>query len=301
MHRGKGMKFVTDSRIPEREHRMENIPKDYSEYPGKTEAFFPNYLLKEWLVGAVFLIGFLCLTAAHPAPLEREADPMDSSYIPLPDWFFLFLYQLLKYQYASGDYVVLGTVILPALAFGALILAPWLDNGPERRLSKRPIATGMMTLGVMAVIYLTWESVDQHDWEADAEQAAMDDEDIQEVDQDIEGYDIYQAQGCISCHGENMEGNPGVNGPPLYDLPYDAEGVAEISQEGIGEMPADMFDGTEEELQILSEYVVDGGGTNEELEYLDEGDADGDDAEEDEDDENGDDEDNGEEDAEEEA
>ena len=55
MHRGKGMKFVGDSRVPSTEHRKSNIPKDYSEYPGKTEAFWPNFLLKEWMVGAVFL------------------------------------------------------------------------------------------------------------------------------------------------------------------------------------------------------------------------------------------------------
>jgi menaquinol-cytochrome c reductase cytochrome b/c subunit len=57
MHRGKGMKFVGDSRVPA--VRKPNIPKDYSEYPGKTEAFWPNFLLKEWMVGSVFLIGFL--------------------------------------------------------------------------------------------------------------------------------------------------------------------------------------------------------------------------------------------------
>ena len=56
MHRGKGMKFVGDSRVPAPEHKKPNIPKDYSEYPGKTEAFWPNFLLKEWMVGAVFLI-----------------------------------------------------------------------------------------------------------------------------------------------------------------------------------------------------------------------------------------------------
>lgn len=69
MHRGKGMKFVGDSRVPVA--RKPNIPKDYSEYPGKTEAFWPNFLLKEWMVGAVFLIGYLCLTVAHPSPLEE--------------------------------------------------------------------------------------------------------------------------------------------------------------------------------------------------------------------------------------
>ena len=54
MQRGKGMKFVGDSRI-KATNKMPNVPKDYSEYPGKTEAFWPNFLLKEWLIGAVFL------------------------------------------------------------------------------------------------------------------------------------------------------------------------------------------------------------------------------------------------------
>ncbi len=80
MHRGKGMKFVGDSRIPA--EKKPNIPKDYSEYPGKTEAFWPNFLLKEWMVGAVFLVGFLVLTIVHEPPLERVADPTDTGYIP---------------------------------------------------------------------------------------------------------------------------------------------------------------------------------------------------------------------------
>ena len=77
------MKFVGDSRIPA--ERKPNIPKDYSEFPGKTEAFWPNFLLKEWMVGAVFLVGFLVLTIVHEPPLERMADPTDTGYIPLPD------------------------------------------------------------------------------------------------------------------------------------------------------------------------------------------------------------------------
>ncbi len=96
MHRGKGMKFVGDSRVPAPEVRTPKLPKDYSEYPGKTEAFWPNFLLKEWMVGAVFLVGFLCLTIAHPAPLERIADPTDTSYIPLPDWYFYIFVSIIK-------------------------------------------------------------------------------------------------------------------------------------------------------------------------------------------------------------
>src|SRR5699024_10832186 len=112
------MRYVGDSRI--KAERTPNLPKEYSEYPGRTEAFWPNFLLKEWLVGSVFLIGFLILVAAHPAPLQGLVDSSNAAYLPLPDWYFLFLYQLLKYKFASQDFILFGILILPGLAFGGL-------------------------------------------------------------------------------------------------------------------------------------------------------------------------------------
>ncbi|WP_062046822.1 c-type cytochrome [Bacillus sp. JCM 19034] len=258
MERGKGLQFVGDSRV-KANNRKPNIPKDYSEYPGKTEAFWPNFLLKEWLVGAVFLMGFLCLTVAHPAPLERMADPNDTGYIPLPDWYFLFLYQLLKYQFASGDYNVIGVIVIPGLAFGALMLAPWLDTGKERRPIKRPIATSLMILSFVAVAYLTWESVAQHDWEAAAQQGMIVEE--VEIDMEAQGYEIYSVQtSCIGCHGDTLAGVPGV-GPSLLDTERSVEEVIEVITNGIEgtAMPGGAFEGTDEELEILAEYIVSGG------------------------------------------
>src|SRR5690625_4239185 len=161
------MRFVGDSRISA--EKSPNIPKDYSEYPGRTEAFWPNFLLKEWLVGSVFLVGFLCVTIASPAPLEGLADPTNASYLPLPDWYFLFLYQLLKYDFASQQFIIFGIIILPGLAFGGLLLAPFLDNGPGRRPPQRPIAVAMMILALTAVSWLTYESAAEVDWEKRAE------------------------------------------------------------------------------------------------------------------------------------
>lgn len=250
MHRGKGMKFVGDSRIPAK--KTSYIPKDYSEYPGKTEAFWPNFLLKEWMVGAVFLIGYLILTVAHPSPLERVADPTDTSYIPLPDWYFLFLYQLLKYKYASGDFTLVGALIIPGVAFTALLLAPWLDKGPERRPSKRPITVSIMLLAVISVIYLTWESVVTHDWEKAAAQGEIKEE--VEFDKEAEGYQIYSEQSCINCHGENLEGGMG---PGLAGTGMSAEEIADIAVNGLPPgMPPNAFEGSDEDLQKLAEFIA---------------------------------------------
>lgn len=243
------MKFVGDSRVPA--ERKPNIPKDYSEYPGKTEAFWPNFLLKEWMVGAVFLVGYLCLTIAHPSPLERIADPTDTGYIPLPDWYFLFLYQLLKYSYASGPYTVIGAMVIPGLAFGGLLLAPFIDRGPHRRPSKRPLATGFMLLALAGITFLTWESVAHHDWEKAKTQGAIVAE--AEIDKEAEGYKIFEKNGCISCHGADLTG--GAAGKNLVDNGLSPEEISKVAKNGQGAMPPGMFKGTDEELKVLAEFI----------------------------------------------
>lgn len=250
MQRGKGMKFVGDSRIKSKEHRMANVPKDYSEYPGKTEAFYPNFLLKEWLVGAVFLIGYLVLTLAHPAPLERQADPTDTMYTPVPDWYFLSMYQLLKYSFASGPWNIVGAIIMPGLAIGALMLVPFMDTSKERRPIKRPLPTAFMLLAVSALIYLTWESVANHDWEAQKIQGAIVDE--VEFDMESEGYLIYAESSCISCHGGSFEGGLG---PSLAGTGLSADEIETIAIDGVGDMPGGTYEGTDEELSALAEYL----------------------------------------------
>ncbi|SHN19416.1 menaquinol-cytochrome c reductase cytochrome b/c subunit [Gracilibacillus kekensis] len=253
MKRGKGMTFVGDSRIPSDKKKF--IPKDYSEYPGRTEAFWPNFLLKEWLVGAVFLVGFLCLTIAHPAPLEKMADPTDTAYLPLPDWYFLFLYQLLKYKFASGPFFVLGAMVIPGLAFGALFLAPFLDRGKERRPHKRPISTGLMLLGFIGVFWLTYEAAAHVDWEAKAEnnKPVLPEETSVEIDTEDPGYAVYE-NSCLQCHGGELEG--GAAAPTLVGIEYSVDEIKDIAVNGINTMPADQFQGSDEELQQLAEFIV---------------------------------------------
>ncbi|HIS28133.1 MAG TPA: c-type cytochrome [Candidatus Avamphibacillus intestinigallinarum] len=250
MKKGKGMKFVGDSRI--RSDNPPFVPKDYSEYPGRTEAFWPNFLLKEWLVGAVFIVGFLCLTIAHPSPLEGMADPTATDYIPLPDWYFLFLYQLLKYDFASGPYVLFGILVLPGLAFGALFLAPFLDNGPGRRPQHRPIAVSLMVLAFVATAWLTYESAKDVDWEARAEaNKPIPPNDL--IDTSSDGYEVYK-NNCASCHANELEG--GSSAPSLIGIDHTPEEIAKIAKEGIGDMPPNVFKGSDEELDQLVEFIT---------------------------------------------
>lgn len=251
MKKGKGMKFVGDSRISTDKKTF--VPKDYSEYPGRTEAFWPNFLLKEWLVGAVFITGFLSLTIANPAPLEGMADPTAAGYIPLPDWYFLFLYELLKYKFASGSYIIFGIIIIPGLAFGALLLAPFLDSGPGRRPNQRPIAVSLMLLAVASVIWLTYQSASGVDWEARAEANKPIPESNVEIDKEDPGFAIFE-NSCVSCHGADLAGTAAA--PSLIGIDLSPEEIATIAKEGTGDMPPGIFQGSDEELDQLVKFII---------------------------------------------
>ena len=245
MERGKGLTFVGDSRI--KKYDKPKLNRDYSEFPGRTEEFYPDFLLKEWITGAVFLIGFLCLTVAHPAPLERVADPTDTGYIPLPDWYFLFLYQILKYTYASGPFNVIGAVVIPGIAVGALLLAPWLDNNKERHWKKRPVAAATMLIACGMIFYTTWESVVYHDWETQDAQGQIV---FSNLDTEDPVFDDLIRTNCTSCHGGELTGG---SGPDLVSADLSEEAVNSFVTNGSGEMPAFEDQLTEDQIQAMSE------------------------------------------------
>lgn len=223
--------YVGDSRIIKRNLADRPDPIDYSAYPGKSEVFIPNFLLKEWMVAVVALVGVLCLVMSEPAPLGKPADPLTQGFIPMPDWYFLFMYQLLKYPYASGDYIVIGTMVLPAIMFGGLLLAPFLDTGKERRFYKRPIASSLMLLSIVAVTYLTVYSWTHYQKELVAkgikpehsiryeeklamkesgEKSSAPGKKLALVGAEEEGYEIYKQATCLQCHAIDLKGASGA-------------------------------------------------------------------------------------------
>ncbi|MBE3595106.1 MAG: c-type cytochrome [Candidatus Carbobacillus altaicus] len=258
------MKYVGDSRVKVRKEKL--YPKPYSEYPGKTEPFFPNFLLKEWMAAVVFLGAFMVLVVSHPAPLEATpADPNDTSYIPLPDWYFLFLYQFLKY-FPSGT-AVWGAVIIPGFFALLFLLAPWLDRKPDRRPSKRPIATSLMLIVVAGIVFLTYEAVVQHKAQVEAMEASAAQHAQQAApapapqDQGTTAtFDPEAAymQSCSACHGQDLAGTAAA--PSLIALNLTVDEVVDIITNGRsgsqGVMPPGMFSGTEEQKKQLAEWVL---------------------------------------------
>ncbi|GAX89753.1 menaquinol-cytochrome c reductase cytochrome b/c subunit [Effusibacillus lacus] len=196
-----------------------------------TEPFFPNFLLKEWIVGSVLLVAFILWIVFNPVELAAVADPSDTSFIPVPDWYFLFLYQLLKY--IPGDYVWLGTVVIPGIAMTLLALAPWLDRRKARHPFKRPIATGAMIVAVIFMAWLTREAEVQH------EAALAKNPPKKKVELPKDTAIVDQADpaaktfgtSCASCHGAELKGQLG---PALLGIgnKYTPEQIEEIIKNG---------------------------------------------------------------------
>lgn len=106
--------------------------------------FYPEQVFKDTVAIFIAFAILFTLAIAVRVPLERMADPTDTSYIPRPEWYFLFLFQMLKVF--DGPLEVVGTVILPTLAILALISAPFVDRGKMVKVRQRGLAMGMVAL-----------------------------------------------------------------------------------------------------------------------------------------------------------
>lgn len=115
--------------------------------------FFPNWVVTDMVLGLALIAVLVWLSWAYRAPLEFPADPTRNDYLPRPEWYFLFLFQMLKYF--PGPLEPLATVVIPLLALGSLLALPFVDTGAERRPWRKPVTTGMAILCIVSIIVLT--------------------------------------------------------------------------------------------------------------------------------------------------
>ncbi len=114
--------------------------------------FFPYYFFEIMLVAMFTIEVVLVLAVLFPPPIGREID-FSAQYNPRPEWYFLFLYQLTKYF--PGGWTFVGAVLLPGLAFSALLLTPFLDKSPSTGLRQRKIPAVLGCCLLAVVIALT--------------------------------------------------------------------------------------------------------------------------------------------------
>jgi len=187
-----------------RKHGVAPAPGDQ----GPEKSFFPEQIYKDTVAMFVMFAVLFLLAVTVQAPLERLADPTDKNYIPRPEWYFLFLFQLLKYL--PGQLEAFGAIVLPGIVIATLIAVPFLDRGNVLRLAKRTTAMaaialalagwGGLTLAAIAskpetqtVLGLTEDGVPES-W-------------TQLLPEELAGIGYFRQEGCASCHRVGGLGN----------------------------------------------------------------------------------------------
>jgi ubiquinol-cytochrome c reductase cytochrome b subunit len=167
--------------------------------------FFPDIIYKDLLVSFALFALLVGLAAFVGVAKEPPADPNDSAYIPRPEWYFLWLFEMLKYF--PGNIEWLGTAVIPVLLVLALLLLPFYDRRPIRFWRKRPIAIAAMSLGVIGIVALTLMAVVSTPASEEVDVFTSVTEEI------VAGQDLYSVQ-CVECHGAEGEGGEivGVEG-----------------------------------------------------------------------------------------
>src|SRR5512143_4269190 len=122
------------------EETKKKISERYKRELGKGERFWPDSIFKDLLVSLAIFVLLVLLATFVGVAAEPKADPSDTSYLPRPEWYFLFLFKFLAIY---GQIPLLGkiewiaTVLIPGVAIGVLTLLPLIDRTPNRYYGKR--------------------------------------------------------------------------------------------------------------------------------------------------------------------
>jgi len=202
-----GGDLVADPEIEQlRSPTLDRDAERYLAFKRRGRPFWPDVIFEDLVIAIVVFLVLAGLAVTQGAPLEAQADPADTAYIPRPEWYFLFLFQLLRYFPGQLEWV--GIIILPLLALGALLALPFIDRRIERRLRYRPVAAAGAVIVAGGIGFLTTAAV------LGTPPSQVEERGIQLAAAQILGRTHYR-QYCADCHGANGEGTP--TGPSLAE------------------------------------------------------------------------------------
>lgn len=137
------------------------INERYERKLEKGERFWPDTIFKDVVMSLGIFVLLLLLATFVGIPAEAKADPSDTSYIPRPEWYFLFLFKFLA-LYGQlpliGKIEWLATVLVPTIALGVLTLIPFIEKSPHRHYGKRILPISIMIVMVVGIVLLTLTS-----------------------------------------------------------------------------------------------------------------------------------------------
>jgi len=207
----------------------ERYLREYEVLKKKGKPFFPYAIMKDSVM-AVIVVGLIVFMSIYlGAEQGPKADPTTTTYVPRPDWYFFFLFELLRIIKPPW-LVPLATIGIPTIAMVLLLLLPFYDRNPERNPLKRPIASIAGVMTIIAMAFLTFLG---------ANAGAPTEIDMKVAPEFEPGKLIAADSGCLACHQIGENGNNGP-GPKLTEVGarLNPAAIARSLEIGPGIMPS---------------------------------------------------------------
>jgi menaquinol-cytochrome c reductase cytochrome b/c subunit len=215
----------------------ETYLREYDVLKKKGKPFFPYAVMKDSTMALIVVVMIMVMSLVLGAEIGPKADPTTTTYVPRPEWYFFFLFELLRVL-KPPELVPIATIGIPTLAMVLLLLLPFYDRNPERRPERRPVATiaGIMT--IIAMAYLTYLG---------ATAGSPTEIDLKVAPQYEAGKQVVAQSGCLACH--KIGDNGGTLAPDLTEIgaKLPAQGIARtlVNPSGImpqyGDLPPEKF------------------------------------------------------------
>ncbi|HEX7300876.1 MAG TPA: c-type cytochrome [Solirubrobacteraceae bacterium] len=196
----------------------EEYLREYSILKSQGKPFFPYAVAKDSIMACVVMLVIIVMSLALGAELGPKADPTTTTYTPRPEWYFFFLFELLR-VIKPPSLVALATIGIPTICMILLFLLPFYDRGPERRPERRPIAMAAAIFTIAAMGYLTYLGASagpptQIDQPTPARISGLGPQMLASYEK---GKQVAAQSGCLACHKIGENGNDGP-GPHLTDI-----------------------------------------------------------------------------------
>src|SRR5215218_9382365 len=184
----------------------EQYLREYSILKGQGKPFFPYAIAKDGLMACVVMAVIILMSLLFGAELGPKADPTTTTYTPRPEWYFFFLFELLRVVKPPA-LVFMATVGIPTICLVLLLLLPFFDRGPERNPLRRPIAVTAAIATIAAMAYLTILG---------ALAGSPTEIELTTAPQYEKGKELMASSACLACH--KVGENGGTLGPNLTEV-----------------------------------------------------------------------------------
>ncbi len=200
------------------QREKERYLREYSVLKSQGKPFFPYAVAKDSIMAVVVMATIIVLSLVLGAELGPKVDPTSPTYTPRPEWYFFFLFEVLR-VIKPPSLTPLAALGVPTVCMILLLLLAFYDRSPERRPERRPIAMATAFFTIAAMAFLTYEganagSPNQIDMEAPARLQVQGGTALKQFES---GKMVVAQSGCLACHKIAENGNTGP-GPDLTEI-----------------------------------------------------------------------------------